>query len=270
MRARLPSPRGEPAGEGSGQRRRGGQVHPGDMGVARRAAISAAGAYIALGRLMRLLTTTLTAADVLAHSPQGLYCPASDFHIDPTRPVPRAVITHGHSDHARAGHGAVLATQQTLDIMRLRLGENFASMTQALAYGETLRLGGVDVSLHPAGHILGSAQVRIDKGGFRVVVSGDYKRADDPTCAGFELLRCEAFVTEATLACRCSAIPPRNEIARLLASQKLFPDRAHLVGAYSLGKAQRVIRLLRARATTARFTSTGPSRGSRLLCLSGR
>ncbi len=188
---------------------------------------------------------TLTAA-VLAQTPQGVYCPAGDFHIDPVQPVARAVITHAHADHARAGHGATLATPQTLDIMRLRLGENFAGATQALPYGESLALGAIEVSLHPAGHILGSAQVRLARKGFRVVVSGDYKRAADPTCAGFELLSCEAFVTEATFGLPVFRHPPASqEIARLLASQKLFPERAHLVGAYSLGKAQRIIRLLR-------------------------
>ena len=97
--------------------------------------------------------------DILTPQPAGLACKPGGFHIDPVRPVERAVITHGHSDHARAGHGAVLATQETLDMMRLRYGENFARSTQAIAYGEELRLGDVTVKFHPAGHVLGSAQI---------------------------------------------------------------------------------------------------------------
>jgi len=168
------------------------------------------------------------------------------FHIDPTRPVERAVITHAHSDHARAGHGAVLATRETLDLMRLRCGENFAGATQALAYGESVNLDGAKITLHPAGHVLGSAQVAVEANGLRVVASGDYKNVADPTCAPFELVRCDLFITEATF-----ALPvfrhgdPDAEIAKLLQSLTLFPERAHLVGAYSVGKAQRLIALLR-------------------------
>ena len=106
-------------------------------------------------------------------TPAGLCCPLGGFHIDPVRPVERAVITHAHSDHARSGHGAVLATAETLDLRRLRYGPNFAGQTQALRYGETLRLGEVSVSLHPAGHVLGSAQVAVSCGGLRIVASGD-------------------------------------------------------------------------------------------------
>src|SRR5947209_13553232 len=100
----------------------------------------------------------LTCTDILTQTPQGLCCPMGGFHIDPLRPVERALITHGHSDHARAGHGAVLATQETLDMMRLRYGENFAGVAQAIRYGEKLKLGKTEVSFHPAGHVLGSAQ----------------------------------------------------------------------------------------------------------------
>jgi len=185
--------------------------------------------------------------DLLCPSPKGLYCPPGDFHVDPVRAVPRALITHGHSDHARAGHGQVLATRQTLDLMALRLGEGFAGGTQALAYGEAIAINGVRVSLHPAGHVLGSAQVRIEKDGLVVVVSGDYKDAPDPTCAPFEPVRCHVFVSEATF-----GLPvfrhgdAAGEVAKLLASVALFPERTHLVGAYSLGKAQRVMALIRA------------------------
>jgi len=185
--------------------------------------------------------------DILVPTPQGVCCKPGGFHIDPTRPVAKALITHGHSDHARAGHGAVLATQETLDIMRLRYGENFAGSTQAIRYGETLTLDGARVSFHPAGHVLGSAQIKVECNGFRVVASGDYKDAPDPTCAPFELVPCETFITEATFGLPVFRHPdPAHEIAKLLHSVAVFPERAHLVGAYGLGKAQRVIAMLRA------------------------
>jgi putative mRNA 3-end processing factor len=184
--------------------------------------------------------------DVLVPTPSGVCCKPGGFFIDPTRPVDRAVITHGHSDHARPGHGAVLATQETLDLMRLRYGDNFAGTTQAVRCGETLNVGGATVTLHPAGHVLGSAQVAVECRGMRIVASGDYKDAPDPTCAPFELKKCDVFITEATF-----GLPvfrhgdAREQIKKLLHSVTLFPERAHLVGAYSLGKAQRVIALLR-------------------------
>jgi len=176
--------------------------------------------------------------DILVPTPAGLCCRPGGFHIDPTRPVAKALITHGHSDHARAGHGAVLATQETL--------ENFAGSTQAVTYGETLTLDGAQVSFHPAGHVLGSAQILVECGGLRMIASGDYKDVPDPTCAPFELVPCDVFITEATF-----GLPvfrhhdAEGEIAKLLHSVALFPERAHLVGAYSLGKAQRLIAMLR-------------------------
>ena len=184
--------------------------------------------------------------DLLLPTPSGLCCKRGGFHIDPTRPVDKAVITHGHSDHARAGHGAVLATQETLDIMRLRYGGDFAGTTQAIRYGESVTLGGAKVTFHPAGHVLGSAQIAVECNGLRVVASGDYKDVADSTCAPFELVPCDVFITEATF-----GLPvfrhgiPDAEIGKLLASVALFPERAHLIGAYSLGKAQRVIALIR-------------------------
>jgi putative mRNA 3-end processing factor len=185
--------------------------------------------------------------DILVPDPAGLCCRPGDFHIDPTRPVKRAVITHGHSDHARPGHDAVLATEETLDMMRLRYGDNFARTTQTIGYGEAIRLGDVTVKLHPAGHVLGSAQVAVSCKDIRIVASGDYKDTPDPTCVPFELVPCDVFITEATF-----GLPvfrhgdAAAEVKKLLASVALFPERAHLVGAYSLGKAQRVIALLRA------------------------
>lgn len=177
----------------------------------------------------------------------GLCCAPGGFHIDPPRRVERAVITHGHSDHARPGHGAVLATPETIAIMRARLGPDCAGSFQQLRYGETIGIGGVTVRLVPAGHILGSAQVVIEHQGRRAVVSGDYKRRPDPTAAPFELVRCDLFVTEATFGLPVFRHEPdAGEIGRLLASRAAFPDRTHLVGAYGLGKTQRLIALLRA------------------------
>jgi putative mRNA 3-end processing factor len=184
--------------------------------------------------------------EILLPTSAGLYCGLGGFHIDPTRPVDKAVITHGHSDHARPGHGNVLATPETLDLMRLRYGDNFAGSVQAARYGESLSIGGATVTFHPAGHVLGSAQVAVEHDGLRIVASGDYKDVADPTCAPFELVPCDVFITEATF-----GLPvfrhgdPDGEIAKLLRSAALFPERAHLVGAYSLGKAQRVIALIR-------------------------
>jgi putative mRNA 3-end processing factor len=178
-------------------------------------------------------------------TPAGLYCEPGDFHIDPIRPVPRAVITHGHADHARPSNGHALATAATAAIMRARLGEA-AGALQPLAYGESVAVGGVTVSLVPAGHVLGSAQAVLDHRGSRVVVSGDYKRRPDPTCAPFEPRNCDLFITEATFALPVFRHPPdRQEIAKLLHSLTLFPERAHLVGVYALGKCQRLLALLR-------------------------
>ncbi|HET8997090.1 MAG TPA: ligase-associated DNA damage response exonuclease [Acetobacteraceae bacterium] len=179
--------------------------------------------------------------------PQGLYCEPGGFFIDPLRPVDRAVITHAHSDHARPGHRAVLASPGTLALMRARLGEDRAGgAQQALHWGESLRVGEVELSLQPAGHVLGSAQVVMTYGGARAVVSGDYKRVADPTCTGFVPVACDVFVTEATFALPVFCHPPpEQEIRRLLDSVALFPDRTHVVGCYALGKCQRLIALLR-------------------------
>jgi putative mRNA 3-end processing factor len=176
---------------------------------------------------------------------KGLYCEPGDFYIDPRWPVGRAVVTHGHGDHARAGHKHVLATPDTLAIMRHRYADDAATY-QPLPYGEALSLGDVSVKLVPAGHILGSAQAAIEYRGQRVVVSGDYKRRTDPTCPPFEPQQCDVFVTEATFGLPVFRHPTdTDEIDKLLHSLTLFPERAHLVGVYALGKCQRVISLLR-------------------------
>jgi putative mRNA 3-end processing factor len=179
--------------------------------------------------------------------PDGLFCEPGGFYIDPVRPVARAVITHAHADHARPGHDSVLASPETLAIMRVRMGEDRVAATQqAQPYGEVVAIGGVRVWLQPAGHVLGSAQVAMEWRGSRAVVSGDYKRVADPTCLPFIPIPCDVFVTEATFALPVFRHPPPgDEIARLLASVALFPERTHVIGAYALGKCQRVIALLR-------------------------
>ncbi|KQV35227.1 MULTISPECIES: ligase-associated DNA damage response exonuclease [unclassified Rhizobium] len=183
---------------------------------------------------------------LLYSTPRGLYCERGDFYIDPVQPVERALITHGHADHARSGHAKVLATRETLDIMAIRYGETFCGEAQSIALGERLSINGVTVSFYPAGHVLGSAQIRVEAEGTRIVVSGDYKRRRDPTCAGFEPVPCDVFITEATFGLPVFHHPDdKDEIAKLLTSLRQFPERTHLVGAYALGKAQRVIALLR-------------------------
>lgn len=183
---------------------------------------------------------------LLCPKPAGLYCPPGDFYIDPVQPVARAVITHGHGDHARSGHGAVLATPETIAIMRARYGEDCAGSLQGQAYGETSSIDGVEVGFAPAGHVLGSAQAVVRHRGMTIVVSGDYKRRRDPTCPPFEPTPCDVFVTEATFGLPVFDFPDdKGEIAALLASLRQFPERTHILGAYALGKAQRVIRLIR-------------------------
>jgi putative mRNA 3-end processing factor len=170
----------------------------------------------------------------------------SRFVIDALRKSDRVVVTHGHADHARPGHGHVIATPETLAIMAARYGENFTEKQTPLAYGESMVLGDVTIRMEPAGHVLGAAQIVIDHGGKRIVVSGDYKRKSDPTCPPFKPVACDVFVTEATFALPVFRHPePEGEIAKLLASLKVFPERCHVIGAYSLGKAQRIIALLR-------------------------
>ncbi len=177
--------------------------------------------------------------------PEGIYVRPADAWIDPSRPKPKAMITHGHSDHARGGHDAVLATPETLAIMEVRCGPQPG---QPVAYDEGIRVRGVDVRFVPAGHVLGSAQIVLEHKGERVVVSGDYKRRPDPTCPCFVPVPCDIFITEATFGLPVFRHPEtRSEIDRLLHRLHSDPSRCVLVGAYALGKAQRIITELRAR-----------------------
>jgi len=192
--------------------------------------------------------------DWLEPHPHGIYVRPADAWIDPSEPTPRALVTHGHADHARGGHGDVWATPETLAIMDARYG---TQVGHPVAYGETIRMGEpgqgrVEVGFVPAGHCLGSAQIVLDHRGERVVVSGDYKRRADPTCAAFEPVACDVFVTEATFALPVFRHPETgDEIDKLLHALHANPDRCVLVGAYALGKAQRVIAELRARGHEA-------------------
>jgi putative mRNA 3-end processing factor len=179
--------------------------------------------------------------DLVQLRPEGLYCPAGDFHIDPWRPVPRAVITHGHGDHARGGMGAYHSTHAGLPILQWRLSDQ---RYHAHEYGEAFELGTARVSLHPAGHVLGSAQVRIEVDGEVWVASGDYKRQHDPTCAPFEVVPCDTFITEATFGLPVYRWPDTAEVARdIVAWRDECAERgeAAVLFCYALGKAQRVL-----------------------------
>jgi putative mRNA 3-end processing factor len=193
-----------------------------------------------------MLSSGLRPETWLKTTPAGLYCEPGDFYIDPLLPVPRAVITHGHGDHARPGNERVLATPGTIAIMQLRYGELAGGALQPLDYGKTITSGDVTVRLVPAGHVLGSAQVMLEYQGARAIISGDYKRRPDPTCEPFEPCNCDLFITEATFGLPVFRHPSdRLEINKLLHSLSVFPERCHVVGVYALGKCQRVLALLR-------------------------
>jgi putative mRNA 3-end processing factor len=181
-------------------------------------------------------------APLVVATDDGLYCPAGDFHIDPWQPVERAVVTHGHADHCRVGSRHYLVAAAGLPVYRARLGPD--AVLQSLAFGEAVTLGGVRVSLHPAGHILGSAQVRLEARGEVWVVSGDFKTDADPTCAAFEPLRCHVFVTESTFGLPIYRWPaPADVFADINAwwRANAAAGKASLLYGYALGKAQRLL-----------------------------
>jgi putative mRNA 3-end processing factor len=179
---------------------------------------------------------------IIVNTDRGLYCPAGDFHIDAWCGVPRTIITHAHSDHARPGSSRYLTTSDGIHVLRRRMGED--ATIDALEYGKSLDMNGVRVSLHPAGHVLGSAQVRLEHHGRIWVITGDYKRQNDPTCRPFELVRCQTLVTECTF-----GLPifrwrePQLVIADINQwwGENLAAGRTSVILAYSLGKAQRVL-----------------------------
>ena len=187
--------------------------------------------------------------DLIVHRPEGLYCPPGNFYIDPWRPVDRAVITHAHADHARRGHGHYLAAAPAEGVLRARLGD---ITLQPLAYSEPVDHFGVRISLHPAGHVLGSAQVRLEHGGQVWVASGDFYvagGADDPlehnaTCAAFEPVRCHTFITESTFGLPIYRWQPQHEVFGAIDrwwQANADAGRASLLMAYSFGKAQRIL-----------------------------
>jgi putative mRNA 3-end processing factor len=180
--------------------------------------------------------------DLLRLTPEGLHCAAGDFWVDPWRPVPRAVVTHAHSDHARWGCDAYLASREGEHVLRTRLGDS--ARIRVEGWGEPVSINGVRVSLHPAGHILGSAQVRIEHRGEVVVVSGDYKTEPDPTCTPWEPVRCDTFVTESTFGLPIYRWPSQESVFEEVNRWwrgNAEAGRASLILGYSLGKAQRIL-----------------------------
>ena len=180
--------------------------------------------------------------DVLEMRPEGIYCPGGDFFVDPRGSVPRAVVTHAHSDHARSGHGHYLCANSCKPLLRVRLGAS--ASIESIPYGDSIQIGEATVSFHPAGHILGSAQIRIEVKGEVWVVSGDYKPQADRTCEAFELVKCHGFISECTF-----GLPvyrwPEEELIHQQVNQwwkaNAEDDRPSLIFAYSLGKAQRIL-----------------------------
>ena len=179
--------------------------------------------------------------ELVVARPEGLYCTAGDFYIDPWRPVARAVITHAHSDHARVGHGHYLAHTDSAGILRARLGQ---IDLQTLPYGESISHNGVKISLHPAGHVLGSAQVRLEHGGRVWVASGDYKCEDDGTCVPFEPVRCDTFITESTFGLPIYRWPSPAQLSSEINQwwqANADNGRASVLFCYAFGKAQRIL-----------------------------
>ncbi|MEL6594946.1 MAG: ligase-associated DNA damage response exonuclease [Pseudomonadota bacterium] len=183
-------------------------------------------------------------SDLLTFTDRGIYCPLGDFYIDPWRPVERALITHGHADHARPGHGAYLATKAAAPVMHHRLGD---IPLDTIRFGETRQIGDVTVSFHPAGHVPGSAQIRIEHKGQIWVASGDYKTENDGFSEPFEPVRCHAFITESTFGLPVFKWTPQSQLAQDINAwwaSTVADGRTPLLGAYALGKAQRLMSIL--------------------------
>ena len=188
--------------------------------------------------------------EVVTLTPKGLYCPAGDFYVDPWKPVERALITHAHADHARPGSERYHAAGSGVGLLTKRLGENTA--IDAHEFGAKVQLGDAVASFHPAGHVLGSAQIRIEVGGEVWVVSGDYKCDDDPSCEGFEVVPCDVFITEATFALPIYRWDPIEQVIDQLMrwwDANREAGRASVVFCYALGKAQRLLAEIGRRST---------------------
>jgi putative mRNA 3-end processing factor len=180
--------------------------------------------------------------DLITLTPEGLYCPVGDFHVDPWRPVERALITHAHGDHARRGSHRYHAPGSGLGLLRRRLGPE--AIIDGHGFGEPLAFGGARVSFHPAGHVLGSAQIRIEAEGEVWVISGDYKRDPDPSCEPYEVVPCDVFITEATFALPIYRWDPVDRVIDALLgwwNANAAAGRASVLFCYALGKAQRVL-----------------------------
>jgi putative mRNA 3-end processing factor len=192
----------------------------------------------------------MTRDPVLTFTERGVFCPAGNFYVDPWKPVDRALITHGHADHARSGHGSYLCTAAAAPVLRFRLGD---ISVHTLRYGEVRQIGTASVSFHPAGHVPGSAQIRIEVAGEVWVVSGDYKTEDDGLSEAFEPVRCHAFISECTFGLPVFRWDPQTVITADLNAwwaSNQAAGRVSVLGAYSLGKAQRILSML--------DTETGP------------
>ena len=180
---------------------------------------------------------------LIVSRPEGLYCPEGEFFVDPWRPVDRAVITHAHSDHARRGNTHYLAHRDSAELLRIRLGADIS--LQTLEYGEVIEHSGVRISLHPAGHVLGSAQVRLERKGRVWVASGDYKLADDGTCQPFEAVPCDTFITESTFGLPVYRWPRQADLFADINDwwqRNAAAGRASILFCYAFGKAQRILR----------------------------
>ncbi|CAN5877255.1 ligase-associated DNA damage response exonuclease [soil metagenome] len=179
---------------------------------------------------------------MLVETTDGLYCPAGRFHIDPWQPVERALITHAHGDHARPGSGAYLCTDETVPLLRRRFGPE--APLESVRYGETRTIGNVRVSFHPAGHVLGSAQIRIEGAGGVWVAACDYKRAADPTCVAFAPVRCDTFITESTFGLPIYRWDPTEVVVADILSWwngNRETEKTSVIFCYTLGKAQRLL-----------------------------
>lgn len=188
---------------------------------------------------------TVSTNALIINSKSGLYCPQGDFYIDPMRPVRRALITHAHSDHARAGSSSYLTAESGLRVLKTRIGSK--ASIETIPYGKSLNVDGVGVSFHSAGHVLGSSQIRLEYQGQVWVVSGDYKTQKDPTCEEFEQLRCDCFISESTFALPVYQWPSPAEVQLSMNSwweENRKSGLASVLYAYSFGKAQRLLAMM--------------------------